>query len=72
MSRTVRATCEAPVIDGVLIVELSRRVAGTSDVIDASVVVGATQRGDLVATSDTGGLKAIAQALGVRVNLHRV
>jgi hypothetical protein len=40
-------------------------VAGTSDVVDASVVVGAAARGDLIVTSDVGDLWRLRDALGV-------
>jgi len=46
--------------------------AGTSDVIDASVVVGATTRGDLVVTSDPDDMLALARALRRRLDIHRV
>jgi hypothetical protein len=46
--------------------------ARTDDPIDASVVVGAVARGDLVLSSDPGDLQAIAGALGHRVNVRRV
>ena len=39
--------------------------AGTNDVVDAAVVVGASARGDVVITSDERGLQRIAVALGV-------
>ncbi|WP_419943853.1 twitching motility protein PilT [Candidatus Poriferisodalis sp.] len=39
--------------------------AGTSDVVDAAVVVGAAARGDVVVTSDQKDLQRIAAALGV-------
>ena len=37
--------------------------AGTSDVIDATVVVGAAARGDLVVTSDRDDIRRLANAL---------
>lgn len=40
-------------------------LAGTSDVVDAAVVVGACARGDIVVTSDERDLLQIAAALGV-------
>ena len=40
-------------------------LAGTSDVVDAAVVVGASARGDVVITSDEPDLQRIAAALGV-------
>jgi hypothetical protein len=43
-----------------------------SDVVDASVVVGALVRDDVVLTSDPEGLAAIAGALGRRLVVHRV
>jgi hypothetical protein len=46
--------------------------AGTGDVIDASVVVGAIARGDLVVTSDADDLAQLSSALRRRLDLHRV
>lgn len=46
--------------------------AGTDDVIDASVVVGAIARRDLVLSSDSGDLDAIAQALGKRLDVRSI
>jgi hypothetical protein len=43
-----------------------------SDVIDASVVVGALTRGDLVVTGDPDDLRRIASALGRRVALQPI
>jgi len=43
-----------------------------SDIVDASVVVGALVREDVVFTSDAEDLTAIAGALGKRLVLHRV
>jgi hypothetical protein len=43
--------------------------AGTADVVDAAVVVGATARGDRVVTSDPQGLRHVAQAIGADVDL---
>jgi len=45
-------------------------VAGTSDVVDASVVVGARARGDLVVTSDGGDLGRLPDALGITVRFE--
>lgn len=42
------------------------------DVVDASVVVGALTRGDVVVTSDPKDLTAIAGALGGKLVLHAV
>ena len=47
-------------------------VAGSSDIVDASVVVGALVRRDLVVTSDGGDLERLASALGEKLWLHRV
>ncbi len=47
-------------------------LARRSDVIDASVVVGAIVRGDAVVTSDPDDLGALAWALGASVVLHVV
>lgn len=44
--------------------------AGTDDPIDASVVVGAISRGDLVLTSDPADIRSIANALGRRIDLR--
>ncbi|MCP3857637.1 MAG: twitching motility protein PilT [Actinomycetia bacterium] len=44
-------------------------VAGTSDVVDASVVVGAAARGDLIVSSDVGDLRRLRNALDVEVEL---
>ena len=43
--------------------------SGTSDVIDASVALGAIARGDLVVTSDPNDLAHIADALNVRLEI---
>jgi hypothetical protein len=42
------------------------------DVVDASVVVGALVREDVIFTSDADDLTAIARALGKRLVFHRV
>ncbi len=44
-------------------------VAETSDVVDASVVVGAAARGDVIVTSDIGDLEQLRDAVGVAVEL---
>ena len=44
----------------------------TTDLVDAVVVVTAAARGDLVLTSDPHHLSRIAQALGIRLDLHEV
>jgi hypothetical protein len=41
-------------------------------VIDASVVIGALARGDLVVTSDADDLERIATALARRLPIHRI
>jgi len=46
--------------------------AATDDLIDATVVVGAVARGDLVVTSDPDDLAVIATALRRRLDLHRL
>lgn len=46
--------------------------ANTADVVDASVVVGATARRDLVVTSDPDDLRKLARALSRRINVHPV
>ncbi len=46
--------------------------AGTSDVVDASVVVGAAARHDLVVTGDDRDLTRLREALSVDVRIHRL
>lgn len=46
--------------------------AGARDIVDASVVVGALDRDDLVVSSDPDDLLRIANTLGGRLNLHGV
>jgi hypothetical protein len=46
--------------------------AGTGDVVDASVVVGAVARRDGVVTSDPRDIRQLASALGVRLQLFEV
>jgi len=46
--------------------------AGTSDLVDASVVVGAAARGDLIVTSDAGDLQRLRDALDVEVELLKI
>lgn len=46
--------------------------SGTSDIVDAAVVVTAVARHDTVVTSDPGDLGRIADALGVGIDLHRM
>jgi hypothetical protein len=47
-------------------------VAGTSDVVDAAVVVGAAARGDITVTSDPADLSQIADALGRTLVIERI
>lgn len=44
--------------------------AGTSDVVDAAVVVGAAARRDLVVTSDPSDLTQLGEALHLDLQLH--
>ncbi len=46
--------------------------AGTSDIIDASVVVGAAARSDLVITSDEADIGRIRDVLGVQLRIRTV
>jgi len=46
--------------------------SGTSDVIDATVVVGSIARGDLVITTDTDDIKRVASALGAPLEILRI
>lgn len=46
--------------------------AKTSDVVDATVVISALSRGDLVVTSDPGDLVHLADALNKPIRLHTV
>ncbi len=47
-------------------------MAGTSDVVDASVVVGAAARADLIVTSDADDLRRLRDALGIDVDLRSI
>jgi hypothetical protein len=47
-------------------------LAGSSDVVDATVVVLALSRDDLVVTSDEDDLKRLAEAFDRPLRLHRV
>ena len=44
--------------------------ARTADIVDASVVEGALRRGDIVVSSDEGGLHAIATAVSRRIDVE--
>ena len=46
--------------------------AGTSDVVDAAVVVGAIDRDDAVVTSDLDDITQLADAAGRRLVIHAV
>lgn len=46
--------------------------AGMADAINASVVVGAIARRDLVLTSDSNDLRKLARGLGRRIDIHPV
>jgi hypothetical protein len=46
--------------------------SSAADLVDASVVVGALARNDLVVTSDPADLERLAAGLGRRLQLHRV
>jgi hypothetical protein len=48
------------------------RVSRTSDVVDASVVVGASARGDLVVTSDPADLAVFRDALRVQLQIQGI
>ena len=47
-------------------------IAGSSDVVDATVAVGASIRGDLVITSDSDDLVALANALNVPLEVQPI
>lgn len=47
-------------------------LSGTSDVVDAAVVVGAAARDDLVVTSDAADLSRLRQALGVELRMYQI
>lgn len=47
-------------------------LAGTSDIVDASVVVSAGERGDTVVTSDHDDLARLSEALGARIRFERI
>ncbi len=46
--------------------------AGTTDVVDASIVVGAAARQDLVVTGDPDDLRQLIRTIGGNVHLHVV
>lgn len=47
-------------------------MAGSSDVVDASVVVGALERGDLVLTSDPDDLARLAEPIDPTLVIRRI
>lgn len=47
-------------------------VSGSSDVVDAAVVVGAAARGDIVVSSDPEDLRRLRIALGVEIRIEIV
>ena len=47
-------------------------LSGTSDIVDAAVVVGAAARDDLVVTSDASDLSRLRDALGVELQVHEI
>lgn len=73
LSRLLRG-CRVELLDERLARSSGRACAraGTADVVDASVVMGALSRGDLVVTSDAPDLERIAAALRRRLATHRV
>ena len=48
------------------------KIAGTSDIVDASIIVGAAARGDLVATSDQADLTHLRDALQAKVRIEPI
>ncbi|MGI9000541.1 MAG: hypothetical protein ACR2GH_02625 [Pseudonocardia sp.] len=52
--------------------EIGRLLAkdGSSDIVDAAVVLSAASRGDLVMTSEPDDLSRLSEALDVRLSLH--
>ncbi|MDE0067987.1 MAG: hypothetical protein OXN44_14085 [Acidimicrobiaceae bacterium] len=48
------------------------KIAGSSDIVDASVVVGAAARDDLIATSDPADLEQLRDALQVQLRIQPV
>jgi hypothetical protein len=66
------AGCEIEAFGGEMAKSVGRLLAasGTSDLVDAAVVVAAARRGDLVVTSDPRDLTSLAGTLGVPLRLH--
>jgi hypothetical protein len=48
------------------------RASGSADIVDASVVVGAAARGDLVVTSDPADLSVLSAALRVALEIEAI
>ena len=48
------------------------KIASSSDIVDASVVVGAAARGDLIATSDPADLERLQDALQCQLRIQQV
>jgi hypothetical protein len=73
LSRLLRGCDVAPMTE-----DLARQagracaLAGTSDIVDATVVVFGLGRDDLVVTSDEDDLQHLASALGRRLKTHRI
>ena len=65
LSRLLRG-CQVEVLDEARARAVGRLcgVAGSADVVDAAVVVGAIERGDLVVTSDPDDLRRLGAAAG--------
>lgn len=65
------AGCETETLDGIRAKATGRVAAraGTSDIVDATVVEGALRRRDLVISSDPDDLHAIATALGRHIDI---
>jgi hypothetical protein len=70
LSRFLKS-CEIEVLDeaGSRAAGTACGLAGSADVIDASVVVGAIRRGDAVVTGDPDDLRRLADALGAPLTL---
>ena len=73
LSRLLRG-CEIEPMNERLAREAGQACAATrsSDIVDATVVVSALSRGDLVVTSDPGDLNRLADALNQSLRLHAV
>lgn len=73
MSRLIAGCCVEPFDE-----QLARSAgaacgrAGTSDIVDAAVAVGASTRGDLVVTSDPSDIQHLGEAIGHRLVLREI